>query len=220
MPIQKLKTIREQVYNILKNEICTGKIKPGEWLQEKEISNRLNVSRSPIREALRLLVGDGLALEIPNKGVFVKEFCENDIKEIFEIRVLLESYALRKFGENFTKEQTDELNNIIKKLEIEFNNNDIELYTKYDKDLHYQIIKLGGNSLIETTYRQIKTMISPFRSYALYGKERFIESLAEHKKLVNYIISNDIDNAILINNKHLKHAMQSIIDYLNNSKNK
>ena len=92
----RIKTIRNQVYQILKDDICEGRFAPGQWLQENELAERLCVSRSPIREALRQLASDGLVVEIPNKGVFVKEFTARDIEEIFDLRVLLEDYAISK----------------------------------------------------------------------------------------------------------------------------
>ena len=74
-------TMREQVYEILRDEICRGEYPPGTRLQELDLTEHLNVSRSPVREALRQLVSDGLLLEIPNKGVYVKEFTVKDIEE-------------------------------------------------------------------------------------------------------------------------------------------
>ena len=72
-------TIKEQVYQILRQELVRQRYKPGEWLQENEIAERLNVSRSPVREALRMLTGDGLLVEIPKKGVYVRKLTEDKI---------------------------------------------------------------------------------------------------------------------------------------------
>ena len=102
MERRPIKTIRNQVYQILKDDICEGRFAPGQWLQENELAERLCVSRSPIREALRQLASDGLVVEIPNKGVFVKEFTTRDIEEIFDLRVLLEDYAISKLQHHLT----------------------------------------------------------------------------------------------------------------------
>ena len=102
MERRPIKTIRNQVYQILKDDICEGRFAPGQWLQENELAERLCVSRSPIREALRQLASDGLVVEIPNKGVFVKEFTARDIEEIFDLRVLLEDYAISKLQHHLT----------------------------------------------------------------------------------------------------------------------
>ena len=115
--VKHIKTIRDQVYQILRDEICAGKYAPGSWLQETELTEYLGVSRSPVREALRRLVADGLLMEIPNKGVFVKEFTARDIDEIFDMRVMLESYAIRNSRSRMTSARLQKLFDILEKLE-------------------------------------------------------------------------------------------------------
>lgn len=88
-------TIKEQVYQILRRELVRQRYEPGEWLQENEIAERLNVSRSPVREALRMLTGEGLLVEIPRKGVYVRKLTEDKIRENFSIRCLLEVNAIQ-----------------------------------------------------------------------------------------------------------------------------
>ena len=109
-------TMKHQIYQILKKEICDGNFPPGQWLQEKELAEKLNVSRSPVREALKQLVDEGLAIEYPNKGVFVKEFTVKDIEEIYEVRILLESYAIKNSVKTITTSNIRELMEILHKL--------------------------------------------------------------------------------------------------------
>ena len=96
MSDQPVQTIRDQIYKIIRNSLWRGEYTPGQRLQEVELANRLHVSRSPVREALKQLVSDGLVIEIPNKGVYVKKFMVRDIDEIFDVRLMLESYAIRR----------------------------------------------------------------------------------------------------------------------------
>ena len=102
-------TMREQVYQILRDNICRGVYAPGTRLQELDIAESLDVSRSPVREALRQLAADGLLLEIPNKGVYVKEFTSKDIEEIFDLRVMLEAYAIYHSAGHQTSARRDRL---------------------------------------------------------------------------------------------------------------
>ena len=102
-------TIKHQIYQIIKKEICNGNYAAGQWLQEKELAEQLNVSRSPVREALKQLVDEGLAIEYPNKGVFVKEFTVKDIEEIYDVRILLESYAIKNSVKTLTSKNIQEL---------------------------------------------------------------------------------------------------------------
>ena len=84
-------TMKHQIYKIIKDEICNGHYPPGYWLQEKELAAKMDVSRSPVREALKQLVDEGLAIDYPNTGVFVKELTSKDIEEIYDVRIMLES---------------------------------------------------------------------------------------------------------------------------------
>ena len=79
--IRRITTIKQQVYEILRDDICSGVYAPGQQIQETELSKKLEISRSPIREALRQLVSEGLAVEYPNRGVFVKTYTPKDIEE-------------------------------------------------------------------------------------------------------------------------------------------
>ena len=104
-----ISTIREQVYQILRDDICQGVYAPGTRLQEVDLAENLNVSRSPVREALRQLAADGLLLEIPNKGVYVKEFTAKDIGEIYDLRVMLESYGIFHSAGHITSARRERL---------------------------------------------------------------------------------------------------------------
>ena len=82
---------------------------PVNGFRKKELAEQLNVSRSPVREALKQLVDEGLAIEYPNKGVFVKEFTVKDIEEIYDVRILLESYAIKNSVKTLTSKNIQEL---------------------------------------------------------------------------------------------------------------
>ena len=74
-------TMKHQIYKIIKDEICNGHYPPGYWLQEKELAAKMDVSRSPVREALKQLVDEGLAIDYPNKGVFVRNLHQRILKK-------------------------------------------------------------------------------------------------------------------------------------------
>ena len=97
-------TIKEQVYETLKQGILSGAFQPGEWLQEAKIAKSLSVSRSPVREALQQLLGDGLAVNVPNKGVYVKKITTKDMQDIFEVRMCFETIGIQKSAQNLTDE--------------------------------------------------------------------------------------------------------------------
>ena len=215
MPSAKrpIMTMKHQIYQIIKKEICDGNYPPGQWLQEKELAEQLNVSRSPVREALKQLVDEGLAIEYPNKGVFVKEFTGKDIEEIYDLRTLLESYAIKNSVKTLTSINIQELMDILQKLVKCYEDNDLAHYIEIDSHLHQYIITLGGNSLVVDIYRRVYSQSQQFRIYSLTTQRRFDDSVTEHRGIVENLIAGNWKEADRINRIHLSLAREEIIEH-------
>lgn len=210
----KIRTIRGQVYHILRDEICSGKYIPGARLQEVELSEHLGVSRSPVRESLRQLVADGLLIEIPNKGVFVKQFSQRDIEEIFDMRLLLESHAIMNSRKHITSARFQKLFDILEMLEKTYAAGDLEEYTRCDEKLHNQLVELSDNSLLISTYERVRSMNQQFRVLSLISKKRFDESLDEHRQIIRSLAIGDVKTAQITNARHLELACECIKEQL------
>ena len=204
-------TIREQVYKILRDDICQGAYPPGTRLQEVELAEGLNVSRSPVREALRQLAADGLLLEIPNKGVYVKEFTVKDIEEIYDLRVMLESYGIMHSTGHITAMRRERLLGLLKDMEDFLRKDDLQSYTSLDERLHNHIVHLGDNSLINDTYDRVRSMNQQFRILSLMDQQRFRESLDEHREIVHALVTGDLKHADDVNRHHLELARIAIL---------
>lgn len=209
-----VKTIRGQVYQILRDEICRGEYAPGFWLQEGELSEHFGVSRSPVREALRQLVADGLVVEIPNKGVFVKEFTPRDIDEIFDMRLMLESYAIQNSRSRMTSARLESLFDILEQMEKTHAAGDLEEYTRYDELLHNRIVDIADNSLVKSTYDRVHSMNQQFRVLSLTSRKRFSESLVEHRQIIQSLAMGDTAAAQQTNARHLELARTVIKENL------
>lgn len=204
-------TIKEQVYNILKEQILDGTFRSGQWLQEAKLANDLGVSRSPVREALQQLLGDGLVVNIPNKGVFVKEITEQDMQNIFEVRICFETVGIRRSVDNLTDEIREQLLEIKQKLIQYYEARDKQNYIREDARLHQLIIQLTGNKLIQDVSVRIYTMEHLSRTISLYSPERFIESLEEHFGVIDGILQGDVEKARECIERHLMLARQESI---------
>ncbi|MCD8153848.1 MAG: GntR family transcriptional regulator [Clostridiales bacterium] len=209
-----INTIRAQIYELLKEAICNGEYKPGQWLQEKELAEQFSVSRSPVREALHQLVSDGLLVEVPNKGVFVREFTPKDIDEIIELRILLENYAIDRLSSNLTEEASEKLTECLDMLNRDYERNDLSAYIEVDTDLHDLIIKLSGNDFLQIIYERVHILIRQFRIYSLREKPRFDESIIEHNDIVHSILEHQPEKAKEANYTHLRLARNEIIRQL------
>jgi DNA-binding GntR family transcriptional regulator len=207
-------TLRDQVYQIIKMRIIEQYYKPGQWLQENDVAAQLKVSRSPVRAALKALVHDGLVIELPNKGVFVREFTHQDIRDIFDMRTMMESYAITCSPKNINDSITETLTALMGQLTDAHQKDDLKRYIRFDTQLHDKIIELGGNALLSSTYNQLRSMLQPFRVYSLLDKKRFDDSVEEHRSIIQYVCTGDIKKAIKWNKQHLTLAREAILRYL------
>lgn len=206
--------IRTQVYNAIKENICDGRYEPGQRLNEVELARSLSVSRSPVREALRRLAADGLVVELPNRGVFVREFTPQDIQEIFDVRVLLESYCIQRSVQFMTNEQKQELIHCLDQITYYHERQDMKKHIEADCQLHWLIIRIGGNRLVEDMYQRISAQVQQFRIYSLESKRRFRESLVEHTTVVHCLLTGNVEEADRVNRRHLELARDKINEYL------
>lgn len=212
MKIPKIANIRTQVYTMLKDEICTGVFPSGHRLQETELAGRYAVSRSPVREALRLLAAEGLVEEMPNRGAFVRAFTQRDIEEIYELRLLLESYAIDLLTAAITQEGADILLSILSNLELAYGRQDLSGYIQLDTQLHSTLIQLCGNSLLADLYSRLTNQIARFRQNSLTSEDRSRESVDEHRDLVRAIVSGKAEEAKQVNATHLRLAKEKVVE--------
>ena len=154
-----------------------------------------------------------MAIEYPNKGVFVKEFTVKDIEEIYDLRTLLESYAIKNSVKTLTSINIQELMDILQKLVKCYEDNDLAHYIEIDSHLHQYIITLGGNSLVVDIYRRVYSQSQQFRIYSLTTQRRFDDSVTEHRGIVENLIAGNWKEADRINRIHLSLAREEIIEH-------
>ncbi len=207
-------TISQQVYQIIKEEIIAGVYKPGDWLQEKELAGKLQVSRSPVREALRQLLADGLVTEIPNKGIFVRSLSPKEITEIFEVRKMMEGNAVLSLKGKLTDREKEELTGYRDDFIRLHKENDLERYIQVDSAFHRYLIQCSGNSILNELYRKVRYMTMMFRIFSLSTKERFDESQQEHVDIINCLLADEMEKAEQINNRHLALARDTAIEHI------
>lgn len=212
MKVRQIQTIRNQVYQILKEDICSGVYPPGTWLQEKDLTERLNVSRSPVREALRQLCADGLAVEYPNKGVFVRECTAEDIQEILDMRILLENHAIAMLSDQ--QLDREELNLCLQALEDAYAAKDMRRYTEADAHMHSLLVTMCGNRLLISVYERIHALTQLFRIFSLVSQQRFQESIEEHRTIIQNVLIGRLEEAQAVNLRHLQRASDTIVQLL------
>ncbi len=198
------------VYKRIREMIIAGAIKPGEKIKQEHISRSLGVSRTPVLKALERLASDNWVDYEPRHGFSVKELTIKEMKEIFELRELIEGAVARRVAETATEEQIRMLEGIwaeFKGFEGEWTQDRIDRYEKADREFHFAMIEMSGNSLI----KRVNENFSIFRfSYQRGLMRNPADTLKEHLALLEAIKSRNEDSAKKIAMAHLSASRANI----------
>ena len=196
--------MKKKIYNILKEEIITLRLPPGEPLTEEKLAKRFKVSRTPIREVLNKLNHEGLVEIIPQKGAFVAKIGFSDVREIFQIREALEGIAAKISVFRFTKEELDEF-------ESALNTEDLAKAEEVGRKLHQSILEKAGNKRISDLISILRGQIERMYFFArnLPGREK--KSLEEHKEILRALRMRNGELAEKAMRKHIISTMRTVI---------
>ena len=170
--------LRDVVFNTLRQAILKGELKPGESLMEIQLANKLGVSRTPVREAIRKLELEGLVLMIPRKGAEVAEITRQDMEDVLEVRTALEELAVKDACDHITDAQLSEL----KKASNEFKKALLEgkdLVTCADADMHFHDVILSA-----TNNRRLIQMLNNLSEQMYRYRMEYLKDERTHKTLI------------------------------------
>jgi DNA-binding GntR family transcriptional regulator len=210
--------LREVVFNAIRDAIVSGKIPPGKRLVEKQLADKIGVSRTPVREALRKLELEGFIEMIPRKGALVKALNEKDIRDILEIRASLEGLAARLACANMVPAELRKL----KKIKREFNDaqkeNNLELMLLKDVELHDLIFESAKNKRLIQFINNLREQIYRLRLTYLKDDDFRDQIAREHDELVAAIERGDAEKAEAISTTHIKNQENAVIEFIKRNK--
>ena len=203
-------SLEESVYARLYEEIISCTLKRGEAITELSLSARLGVSRTPIRAALRRLAEDGLISLSANRGAVVTGVSEEDLIDIYKIRVRLEGLASRTAAEKMTDDEKRSLRESVELAEFYLAKRDNDKLRELDSSFHKIIYEACGNRLLAKTLSELHTKIKGYRSVALSVPGRLEKSIAEHKMILTAIEAGDADLADRLTSEHIEAALENV----------
>ncbi len=210
-----LRPMREIVLYELRNAIFENKVKPGDRLVENIIASSMGVSRTPVREALRQLEIEGLAINMPRKGTLVKGISIEDAIEIYDLREVLEGLAVRLACLNISRVEIRKLKEILSIMEG--NTSDME-YTKYataHSEFNSIILHASKNKRLVEQLEHIYEYLKSLRKISLNNIKRRELALAEHIKIADAIAEGDEVLAEKESRAHIVNAKKSFIESYN-----
>ena len=212
MLIQRTSLV-DQVCAYLRERIFNFDFKPGHSIQESKLMKTIGVSRSPIREALRILEGEGLLERNAQKGVIVKNISRREIQETYSILAVLEGLATELAIERLRKDDLDELNELCDKMRQQDEKRNYKQWAKHNHRFHKIIIKAADNLLLEKELKQYRSKTIWFMAFmAVKLQEQiFQQSHMEHKEIVDALVSRDSDLAVSQTKRHIKNAGETVV---------
>jgi DNA-binding GntR family transcriptional regulator len=206
--------ISEQIYSFLRDEIVSGRLAPGERLNLDELTERLKVSRMPIKEAVERLAGEGLLEVQARRGTFVSRLDPVELIEIFEVRCALEVLAGRKAVERVTKADIEKLRALIAAMEQTAGKADVRTHLNQNAEFHELIIALAGNRKLLETYRRLRTPIHVAGIH--YHTDNWVDRVAqeqrEHRAVVRALEQRDAEAVERALTQHITRASRSLAE--------
>ena len=204
--------LRDVVFHTLRRGIMQGDLKPGERLMEIKLANRLGVSRTPIREAIRMLELEGLVVMIPRKGAQVAEITEKDLKDVLEVRMGLEELAVKFACQRITEEQLDNLYHASRKFEEAVKREDLTELAQADVDFHDLIYKATGNERLVQLLNNIREQMYRYRVEYLKDEEIRGSLVREHDTLLENLRQRDLEGAKQVTQSHIERQQAYILE--------
>ena len=202
--------LRDVVFNTLRQAILRGELKPGERLMEIHLANKLGVSRTPIREAIRKLELEGLVNIIPNKGAYVTGISDKDVHDIYMIRSMLEGLCVRWATEHITQEQLEELDEIILLSEYHMDKGHSDQLTELDGRFHQILYEASQSRILDHVLSDFHKYVQLARRTSVKTEERAIKSIGEHNEILNAIKAKDAEKAGNLATIHIMHVMENL----------
>lgn len=201
----------DKAYEMIKQGILNGRISSKHPISVGSLSSELGVSRTPIRDALQKLETEGFVQIFPNQGVIVKELSSTEATQMYELRIALEGYLLRKGITLFTERDIAFLKELLDRQKEAMENNDPFAFMRFDNEQHLYIHKVYYNPFIFDVLNRMADRIYYGGVQALRLPGRMQATLEEHVRLVEAIEAGDVDKALMALELHFNRGLTSTI---------
>lgn len=206
-------SLRGKVFQRLREDILTGVYQDGEELREITLGEKLGVSRTPVREALRQLELEGLVTIVPNKGAYVSAITRKDVRDIYKIRSLLEGLCARWATRNIKENQIEELEEIVLLSEFHLRRDAAgraKQVSELDGKFHQVLYEASDSRILEHVLKGFHKYVKMSRQLSVGTSDRAEQSIAEHKGILEAIKRKDAQLAEKLADEHIMNVMKNL----------
>ncbi len=210
--------LRDVVFNTLRQAILRGELKPGERLMEIQLANKLGVSRTPIREAIRKLELEGLVLMIPRKGAEVAEITEKSLRDVLEVRRALEELAVELVCVKITDEQIQDLKGAAEDFKASLKEGDITRIAEADVKFHDVIYMATDNQKLIQLLNNLREQMYRYRVEYLKRSDFHQQLIDEHEEIIETIENGQKERAVQVVCQHVDNQVEAVMDTIRTKK--
>lgn len=204
--------LRMQIADALQNAILSGELRPGEVIVEAEIASRLGVSRGPVREAMQVLQTRNLIETIPYHGTKVRSLTRVDVEEVYSLRTVLETFAVRRVISSATTTVIDDLNGICDAMEAAASTGDWHTVAEVDERFHRALIHGAGHSLLTNAWEELDVRVRQILALRNLRNADIMQIVWNHLPIVGAIERRDEARAVALLEEHIASALDLVVE--------
>jgi DNA-binding GntR family transcriptional regulator len=201
------RALYEEVAELLRQRIFARELEPGSWIDELRIAEALGISRTPLREALKVLAAEGLVTMKVRRGAYVTEVSEKDLRDVYHLLALMESDAARVVAQNASSEQIAQIEALHQNLEAAVDNRDH--FFEINETFHMLLLELADNRWRNQMVADLRKVMKLNRHSSLFKEGRIEQSLAEHRAIVQALTQRQPELAAKRMSAHFTNGLQA-----------
>ncbi len=213
-PIRRT-SLHDEIVARLRTMILEGALAPGDTIPELKLCEELQISRTPLREALKVLAAEELVELLPNRGSVVRPIVPSEIEQVFEVMECLEGLVAQLLVERATPEQIVELRGMHNRLVAFKDSNDKSGYFEMNQAIHRRMAELSGNRVLAADYNGHANKIRRARYLANLSSSRWAESVYEHEAFTQALERRDKPEFVRLLQDHMRHTGAAVVAALN-----
>ncbi|MEM7222200.1 MAG: GntR family transcriptional regulator [Pseudomonadota bacterium] len=212
-PIKRV-SLHDQLVGRLRDLIVQGDLAPGSRVPERELCERFNVSRTPLREALKVLASEGLLELLPNRGAMVSRLTLEDVEEMFPVMGALEALAGELAATRISEDALAEVRALHYQMVLHHKRGELAPYFRLNQRIHELILEAADNVVLANLYRGLAGRIRRARYQANMSSERWGQAVAEHEEILAKLEARDGPGLAATLKRHLKNKCETVKDAL------
>jgi DNA-binding GntR family transcriptional regulator len=202
------RALYEEVAEQLRQRIFARALEPGQWIDELKIASELGISRTPLREALKVLAVEGLVAMKPRRGAYVAETSSDDVTQVYHLLALLESDGAAEAARKATDAQLAELQALHDRLERQVRQRDAFFAT--NEAFHFKLLEIDGNRWRRQIVADLRKIMKINRHHSLFKQGRLEDSLAEHRALMAALRARDSRRVARLMKEHFDNSLNAV----------